>query len=742
MSKTVNRKELWEIIKQSKTSNRAPPDCNKVINTVCSILGVINCDAIKQIIENEIRYYKKYMAAQQGTSSSKRKDTPDENTIIFNEEDFDQIELPSQKKRRHSKDFELLSPFRKREHTEEILKVMKSFLDDENAGRAQPFTIRILLGYLLYRTEYHSGDKKLAELGMKIMNDQDITEPHTFDVTDAVTLMHDLTLSKEQMRVMKNYINSKGMYFPNTNQILQYRKKIKPEIKPLNEFEPNPSDLPGVAVNYKDLIKETTASIIDVINDQPLNPQVKYRAYYKDGADGAGSQAIWKSKSMKDAAPNIYQYSIVPLRMEVLSQNESKIIWKNPAPNSAFSCRPQELFREKEDNCMHHSIPYTDRSRTELMEESVAIVSHRRPEIAYQVEIVIHDTMKDMKFKKLLSGQGGADCMLCIFPQSSWMSVEQINNGFPITITSDFLHRLYNQLATAEGDIPKKEKDYEERFGLTQEPITSSDQHSVAVTHSYINGTSWFVKLLARINAEYFQWIEKSTCYGDHIRAGTNRVKDILEETGLRVAGPSGPLGKGGGSIDGNTGRRFFDEKSLPCILNCVDEKYHENLKILHKNMSVILRIISATDSVNVAEFQELLKETSLHIATAYPWVKINYTLHGVLHHAADLIIMNERRGLGDLSEEALEANNKYVRRFLELYSRKNSPMLQLEDVQARLLERSDPYILDRKLNFRPKKKICIHCQSTKHSSKGHSKAINMNSYDLMVQKYLVSTQI
>ena len=70
--------------------------------------------------------------------------------------------------------------------------------------------------------------------------------------------------------------------------------------------------------------------------------------------------------------------------------------------------------------------------------------------------------------------------------------------------------------------------------------------------------------------------------------------------------------------------------------------------------------------------------------------------------------MLNEGRGLGDLSEEALEANNKYVRRYLELLSRKASLNQQLEDVMGRLLERSDPFVLDRKLNFRPIKKVAV----------------------------------
>ena len=46
-----------------------------------------------------------------------------------------------------------------------------------------------------------------------IMNGQAITLNKSFDDTDAVTTIHDLTLNKEQMRVVKRYMAEKGVFF-------------------------------------------------------------------------------------------------------------------------------------------------------------------------------------------------------------------------------------------------------------------------------------------------------------------------------------------------------------------------------------------------------------------------------------------------------------------------------------------------------------------------------------------------
>ena len=179
---------------------------------------------------------------------------------------------------------------------------------------------------------------------------------------------------------------------------------------------------------------------------------------------------------------------------------------------------------------------------------------------------------------------------------------------------------------------------------------------------------------------------------------------------------------------------------TLPAILSCVEDKFKEDLASLHKNLSVALRVVSSKDDVVIDQYVDLLRETSMLLATKFTWAKVNYTLHGVIHHSGDLIAMNGGKGLGSLSEEALEANNKFIRRFLEQFSRKTSPDLQLEDCLARLLERSDPYILERKLNFRPNGKGCSECGSRKHSSRLHVKTMELDCYDLLVHEILVDS--
>ena len=115
----------------------------------------------------------------------------------------------------------------------------------------------------------------------------------------------------------------------------------------------------------------------------------------------------------------------------------------------------------------------------------------------------------------------------------------------------------------------------------------------------------------------------------------------------------------------------------------------------------MILRVISCTGEVNCIKLEEITRETSLLIAEKLPWVFLNYTLHGLLHHSVELIQMNNNLSIGCLSEEALESNNKFVQRYLEQFSRKTNPTDQLKDAMSRLIERSHPEVLYHQRQFK-----------------------------------------
>lgn len=624
------------------------------------------------------------------------------------------------------KPFRELGKKMQRERSQKIVDSINSFIEEEDSS----LTVNEFLGYMLYRHNYVK-NKELANLGLELFNST--LKNKSFTLDEAIAIMHTLVLSKEQMRLMKSILSSKGVYFPNTTELNEARKKLRPVVSPILEGK-------GVAVDYKEVVIETGKSIIRVIKEggKEIKDNGQYLLKLKDGCDGAGQQAIWKSKSMKNSKGNMFQYGITPLS---LTENTNEI-WRNKTPNSPETLRVVYMIREKEsdEEMINYVISKTDTCRSEMCNEGFDVFVDG---IYVHINVEIMDTMKDMKLKRSISGLGGAPCILCKTRVEDWSNPEYIKEGFSIDRNADDTIQLFQELVDENGQVPTRPNDFQERQGLTKKPITISSQKSICITHSYINVTGWMLKLLYRIEAEYFIWNEKKTVLGEPIRRAKYRVLEkIIEETGLKLDVVCDPGEKGGTSTDGNAGREFFTNKFVETLKVLVKEKYHFDLFNLHENLSTILRIVSCQQMVNIEMFRDLCEETNLLIAEKYPWAKINHTLHGLIHHSCELIELNGCCGLGALSEECLKAANKDIRRYLELYSRKTCPVSQLTDVMNRLLERSNPKVINEKRLMMCKKKKdinCLECNSNKHTTRQHDKLQREKSwYDVLVESILM----
>ena len=68
--------------------------------------------------------------------------------------------------------------------------------------------------------------------------------------------------------------------------------------------------------------------------------------------------------------------------------------------------------------------------------------------------------------------------------------------GSPINRSAEDTLTLYRKLVGEDGVINAKGGDFKTRQGLTQRPLTTSDQASITVTHSYINGKHGFERFV------------------------------------------------------------------------------------------------------------------------------------------------------------------------------------------------------------------------------------------------------
>ncbi|CAF1445777.1 unnamed protein product [Didymodactylos carnosus] len=180
----------------------------------------------------------------------------------------------------------------------------------------------------------------------------------------------------------------------------------------------------------------------------------------------------------------------------------------------------------------------------------------------YNVKIKIEASMKDMKVRMAESGLEGAECLMCSTKQEDWKDTKKISDPdfFNINRTAEKTLELYYQFVDDDGNILKRKNDYDTRTGLTSEPLSINDQHFITITHQYINGTSWFRKIMSHMRADILSWTVRGKDKQEHIEKEKSIIiATIQTKTGLRLNQcDSNSFTTGGTSTTGGEGRKFF----------------------------------------------------------------------------------------------------------------------------------------------------------------------------------------
>jgi hypothetical protein len=95
---------------------------------------------------------------------------------------------------------------------------------------------------------------------------------------------------------------------------------------------------------------------------------------------------------------------------------------------------------------------------------------------------------------------------------------------------------------------------------------------------------------------------------------------------------------------------------------------------------------------VNATAFDNYAKETEKLYVSLYAWYYMLASVDKVLTHGS-AIVSAALLPIGQLSEEAQEARNKYIKKFREHYTRKLSRESINLDLMRRLMLTSDPVI-------------------------------------------------
>ena len=130
--------------------------------------------------------------------------------------------------------------------------------------------------------------------------------------------------------------------------------------------------------------------------------------------------------------------------------------------------------------------------------------------LSFSITIEAKLSMIDAKMRALLSGLGGAYCLLCSIDQDSACGRTEypLETFFEINRDINQTKEDFLRLADAEGNVKKAKGDYADRKGLTQEPLVDENLNMVSPLHSLMRTFSFVLTQMYHLQSETFVWTE------------------------------------------------------------------------------------------------------------------------------------------------------------------------------------------------------------------------------------------
>jgi hypothetical protein len=370
--------------------------------------------------------------------------------------------------------------------------------------------------------------------------------------------------------------------------------------------------------------------------------------------DGCGSFDTFMQKDQSGIVPDgstLLTSQMVPLQAVAYVDTEPVILHNSRTPNNANSCRPIRLCFEKETKETIQK--EADRLKREV-ENLIDFVLSNYPKIT--ISYIGLFTMIDGKvLNELTKNRSSQSCPIC--------------------------HSTSQEMSRSNGDF---------------HPKPGALQYGVSILHF---GLPCF-DLLCQIgyNQDIKKYnIRKTEEEKNTIKQRKRKVKaDFREKLGLIV--DQRRDGGAGNTSDGNVVRKAFSNPSITASILGISEDLVENL-------STIWSTLASGYAIDSKKFGKLCKETHemyFDEKNGTHWHNITPTLHKVLVHGQQLVEYCPLP-IGLTNEEAGEGNNKILRHVKLHHTRKTSWLAGMYDLFHRLMDTSDPIILETK-NSKKKK--------------------------------------
>lgn len=301
-------------------------------------------------------------------------------------------------------------------------------------------------------------------------------------------------------------------------------------------------------------------------------------------------------------------------------------------------------------------------------------------------------SMCDGKMVSNLLNCQGAFCTMCAKSQAECQNPDIVQNGFVIERSLEGIRDLALSLTSDEtGEVMRKKGDYATRQGVCGVPLTDESDLTkiIPVCHSKIRVFEWSTDLVVR-SKSHKKW--RSTTNGvtyspeekKKYAATREEVKEaVYQKLAINIGNP-------GDMVTGKAFVKFSSDSSRAFFVSLVEEGERESLNTALLGLSAAVKVINSQKRrVNVEKLRELTQEAYMALVNGFPWAVVSPSVHRILAHSWEVIELNGGFGLGDMSEEGLEALNKLIRQMRATGARKDSTPNNFRDTYNHLWDRS-----------------------------------------------------
>ena len=170
-----------------------------------------------------------------------------------------------------------------------------------------------------------------------------------------------------------------------------------------------------------------------------------------------------------------------------------------------------------------------------------------------------------------------------------------------------------------------------------------------------------------------------------------------------------------------------------------MEDKTKEIFRTLFQRLSVIRRVISSDRCILVTLFYEYCIDTYIFILEEFPWCLISDSLHRLLAHVWEHIVLNGNFGLASENEQRVECTHKERRVDRSNLARKTDLWSNLTDTFRAGYAAGDPGV-----RFYDRQPHCSRCQSFgDHWTRGCPKKQTQSEKndDLIVEHFFCDSQ-